>query len=194
MKVILLLLLAPTLLVAADKRNVNGITVDLQPIHDWKQAPKGDRPMPHWKDVYLVEIQKPLFGGYLCNVRLDGKIQTVVIMHLPKKLLQLDEQKTKLSDQIAQMEKSIADQDAYRQDLRDNATRTLYQRGNAYENYSHQGDMAAIDLRKMKEDLASLKKQYGQTTTELDAMRDLLAMNAGREISGSEVWEHGQTF
>jgi hypothetical protein len=59
---------------ASDIRGVGQFTVNLDPIHDWMQTRKGDRPMPHWRDFTPLEYLGVINGGHAFRVAMarDG--------------------------------------------------------------------------------------------------------------------------
>jgi hypothetical protein len=82
---ILILLLASTA-VGQDWRVVNGISVNLGPVHDWLSTfPRlqSERPMPHWKLLHISEFKTQLAGWDQCLVENeDGQVVEVLIAHL----------------------------------------------------------------------------------------------------------------
>ncbi len=71
-----------------DIRRVNGIAVDLAPIHHWiANGRRGERPMKHWKDVQILEYKGKLNG--LCDhysAMIDGAATDIIMEKLPSQV------------------------------------------------------------------------------------------------------------
>jgi hypothetical protein len=71
---------------AQDLRVVNGITVDLGPVHTWlASSPRllTERPLAHWKILRIAEFKGQLAGWDQCLVRNeDGQVFDVLLAHL----------------------------------------------------------------------------------------------------------------
>lgn len=80
---LILLSVAALTVSSGDVRTVGGRSVDLQPIHDWKVDHKGDRPLPHWKDVLVHEVLDRPGGWDRCKVQIEGKHRELLVANLP---------------------------------------------------------------------------------------------------------------
>ena len=80
---LILLSVAALAVSAGDVRTVGGRSVDLQPIHDWKVDKKGERPLPHWKDVLVHEVLDRPGGWDRCKVQIEGKYREILVANLP---------------------------------------------------------------------------------------------------------------
>ena len=53
---------------ASDNRMVGQFRVNLDPVHDWMQTRKGERPMPHWRNFSPLEYLGVINGGHAFRV------------------------------------------------------------------------------------------------------------------------------
>lgn len=177
-----------------DRRTVGGVTVDLQPIYEWKQTKQGERPMQHWKDVFLVSIDQDIFGGKECTVTIEGATRHVVIMHLPKSLVSLDAKQKGMAKQIKDLERKVSEQKNYAADASDEARARVFNDDGSWKEAHQESVQAQSDLRHLQNNLTKLQAEFTQGEARLNSMRELLAMDTGRVISGKPIWDHGQTF
>src|SRR5206468_10636493 len=63
-----------------DIRTVNGIQVNLEPIHKWSTSNKGERPLKHWKFITFNEYLGLINGGHCFNVTIDDKEKKQILL------------------------------------------------------------------------------------------------------------------
>lgn len=86
---------------ATDSRVVNGIQVDLQPIHDWIKAPRGDRPMPHWQKAALLEYRGLANGAHVVVAKIEGREAREILINRPDRpLMQILDKQRALAAQL----------------------------------------------------------------------------------------------
>src|ERR1035441_2236347 len=74
--------------VKRDLRYVNGLQVDLTPIHNWMLNHQGDRPLKHWKQLQVYQIKEYLMGCEHCVVKTeDGGFLEILIRNVPDSVM-----------------------------------------------------------------------------------------------------------
>lgn len=144
--------------------------------------------MQHWKDAEVMQILRPLFGGRECIVRVDDRTQTIVIMHLPKRLLDMDAAQGKRLKKLKNLEGELEKAKAHAQETHDQSRRT-------YSDRDRIRDVnAGAEVRNVTNRIRELQEESSKAELFLSTLREVLIMDTGREISGKAVWEFGQTF
>src|SRR2546426_5186263 len=68
-----------------DVRIVNGIQVDLTPIHAWLRTREGERPMKHWRQFQVFNMTANLGGLDRCTVKTEeGSFAEMLIKNLTR--------------------------------------------------------------------------------------------------------------
>ena len=198
---------------ASDVRTVNQKKIDLQPIHDWKMAKTegvsytnaagtSERPLQHWKDIFITEYVKTL-GSLVVVARLgDGTTQTIMLRNCPQSLVTKLTRKKTLIDQLKGASANS----------RDAAANAVEKEGKASASYSVSGSASyvnavAADEQRRQDQAATAKARAKRTKEEVEAINDelkkldkeidiegkLLAMSMGNTYAGFPVWDTGIT-
>jgi hypothetical protein len=73
-----------SVLAQEDVRVVNGVKVDLTPLHRWFVERRGERPMQHWKRLRISDVLKRVANWDACVVTLeDGSTLNILLDHFP---------------------------------------------------------------------------------------------------------------
>lgn len=182
MKILLTLLLTVGTLSAADVRVVNNIRVDLQPVHDWFKSHEGQRPMPHWKKITIIDF---IPGGPWPICKISGEIsKTVYMKNLPIAAIQYWNQFNYLTTRIGNLKFQIEDD---KKRLRQaDAVEADY--GSEYDQNREQ---FRANLRNNEDDLESLKRQLDDLKAQQKESISDFAMFTGQVYNNYEVWDCG---
>ena len=179
----------------ADIREVNGVRVDLQPIHDWKPDGGTNRPMPHWKEFRIATYLGEYAGYSKCVLIVDGKSSaTNLVKNLPEDVvrkfkgvsherIRIENWKSgnKAEDRRIRMADASAPTGA--------AGSRNYVEAKMKERYQVERD--AESLRQSKEDLEEAEKRLRKLELELLNYSDF-AMFTGKTYSQMQIWDLGQ--
>jgi hypothetical protein len=191
-----------------DLRVVNGITVDLDPVHKWLLDHKGERPLKHWKELVIMEIGPKVGDLERCLVSgiSSNGMQEVFVANLPKETkdsVLADQQRAQQRSQaILALQRQIAAGEQARDSLWD---RYIYSDGWAATVTAGTGGISSSsdneatrlanaraadkNLRMMREQLAVLQNDQGLYSF---TNRIVLAMFSGRKSDKLEVWDCGK--
>ena len=200
--VIMAFCLTAASLCASDIRTINGTAVDLQPIHDWKNAngKPEERPMKHWKEIRLVELYQ-VYSPQLCiaSVRVDGSVQKVTIKNLPADLVAKVNKLQSLRAQLAGAEHGTAVAKANAAAAGKSSGGVYYVSGNNTDvnallaeqrRKANVAAAATANAEMATSSLQSLKEEITKLTREIDN-QPLLAMAVGSVYMGSPLWDTG---
>jgi hypothetical protein len=191
-----------------DLRVVNGITVDLDPLHKWLLDHKGERPLKHWKELVIMEIGPKLgdFERCLVSGANSNGVQEVLIANMPKETKDSVLADQKRAQQKAQALLTLQRQIAAGEQARDGLwDRYVYSEGwattvtagsagisTAADNEATRlatARAADNNLRMMRAQLAAMQNDTGLYNF---ANRVVLAMFSGRRSEKLEVWDCGK--
>lgn len=182
--------------VTEDIRVVNGVKVDLRPVHNWLHYRKGKRPMAHWQQIQVFQIKENYAAAWdRCIVKNEsGEFIEIFLDNLPSTLKDYFETRKKLENEIAALrarleveEKQVREFDAvtpdwpwgpyvYSPEIMENRAEV-----NLAAERLRQRKMALV---KLETELENLRASATQRTTDL-------AMFTGRRHSNLQVWDCG---
>jgi hypothetical protein len=199
-----------------DLRVVNGITLDLGPVHEWLAHPKGEQPMKHWRQVVVFAIGSKFRDLDRCFIAGRGlnSTQEVFVANMPKDIkdrvlaFQQSVQETAQAIIALRMQLPAAEQmrDAFwdRYVYSDGWISTITA-GTGGTSTSSDSDATRLanaragdkNLVMMREQLALLEKIQREQFAALknidrDTNRSVLAMFSGRKYDKLEVWDCGR--
>lgn len=169
---------------AADIRIVSNVHVDLTPVHNWMENHEGDRPMPHWKQINILEV---LTGAPwpVCKLAADGKSKTVYLKNIPLLSIQYWNQFNDLTTRIANLKKQIAvDEKRY-----ESADAVQAEYGSQF---SQNRNQFYANLQNSKRTLDELREQLSELQTRKKDFISDFAMFTGQIYNKMEVWDCGQ--
>jgi hypothetical protein len=191
-----------------DLRVVNGITVDLDPVHKWLLDHKGERPLKHWKELVIMEIGSKLgdFERCLVSGANSNGVQEVLIANMPKETREsvlADQQRAQQRAQaLLALRRQVAAGEQAREGLWD---RYVYSEGWATTVTAGTGGVSSSsdndatrlatarsadnNLRMMREQLAQMQNDSGLYSF---SNRIVLAMFSGRKSEKLEIWDCGK--
>ena len=181
----MLLFLAACVCFAQDKpdvRVVNGVTVDLSPVHKWLESRQGERPLQQWKQFTLVEPRGTvsLLDRCLVTSEAGGK-KEILIANLPR---ESKAALTTLAQQLVAIQKATA--------IIENDERKLRIAGASTNSDSYATGESYANLKKAKEDLAKMQQARLASLSALMPKLDVLAMFTGSKMQDLEVWDCGR--
>jgi len=169
--------------VAADVRIVNNLRVDLQPVHDWMETKKGDRPMAHWKQI---EIKEVIGGGpwAMCKLAIEGKSQTVYLKNVPASAAQYWTKLSDLTIRVKNLQQKIA-----------NDTKRLRNADTVQadfdSDYYRNRETFRVNLENSRDDLRNLQSQLSELRSQENEFASDFAMFTGQVYNKLEVWDCG---
>jgi hypothetical protein len=175
MKTILLLMCATVFAAAADRRDVDGVIVDVTAVQEWAKSHKGERPMPHWRFYTVTELKGPMVGGQLCGVKGEGgETGEVVVAHLPPAV-------TTYLQQAAAAKKAAEVSAETARELKQE-TRWVNRRRAA---------LLRREAAVASDQAAAAAKSAKTTESHREVVTRILAMNTGRKASQFDIVECG---
>jgi hypothetical protein len=213
MKAGLALLLLPSLVLSApaevddtDIRVVNGMSVDLAPLHQWYRNPEGERPLKHWVKLTVLEVKPPLAGAYTpCVVQSPAGRHEVLFRKLPPETQRTIAAINSLQRRVDSLRQEITREEAWVR--RDEA---VYEgtvvRSSGYivgSNFVHRyyrqrPSNAAIDTRLDRVALTEKQELAATLEAELNALRQdtnavtIFVLDTRKTYGGLPVWETGK--
>jgi hypothetical protein len=198
---VLLILASSRAFSQSDVRSVNGMKVDLAPLHQWYITKTGDRPFKHWRMITLTESQ----GRYSQWERFDcrdesGTKLNIMLDHLPEKLIRFMKTVSKQSETVKQLTEAHNQQaESFNQLLNEVEFQQKKVQNDDREMAIYAGNLSASDYANNTRriwndhDILSQKQQrlsqMQSSITETD--RELLA--AGKELE--KAWsKSGETM
>jgi len=180
-----------------DFRVVNGVTVDLGPLHAWlaksKDEREGERPMKHWKELQILEVERT-GGWFKCKVEIEGLTLTNLVANLPaqvqaviEKMNQTDARIELLRAQIARGEVVVRRADA----VTPHGALGTAEYVDAVRNQRAQVNLAGAKLEEAKATLAKLEAERHEYISSNLSETKVLAMFTGRKYGGLEIWDCG---
>jgi hypothetical protein len=187
---------------AADIRTINNRSVDLQPIHDWRSAngPPEARPMKHWKELQVIEIQQTISGTmHIIKAEADGVVQIITLRNMPKdlsaKLLRLQG----LNAHVKEAERGAAVAKATAKASKMRVSGGIYVSGDdeylnsvitEEQRRANQAAAATLRAELATASLDSLRDEIVKLTAEVKATK-VLAMPTGGTYAGKAEWDTG---
>ncbi len=194
---------APDATPARDVRVVNGKQVDLAPVHVWLASPKGERPMPHWKRLQILEVKANVASYARCTVRAEDNAKTeVLIANLPPEpAAYFQSSKQQYAAIVAMRQLVAADQRAldaqvdqylhtaptWSSTTSGGVTTVDTPRGRA-ERYHH----AKEKLEQDEKTLRDLELKYQEHAENNAARTAVLAMSTGQVYTKLPIWDCGR--
>ena len=183
---LLLLFAVPFVAQSADDfRSVNGIKVNLTPVHDWLKTHKGERPLPHWKQIRIKEMIN-VGGFYKCMVSIEDESQTSVIMsNMPdsvkKAFAGIAEKQSALESARAQVEQDKQNVESARRQFRQNFDSV------------REGELrdAQARLDRNSRLLEERSQEYDKALQSIASETTVLAMFSGKEYAKLQIWDCG---
>jgi len=173
---------------ASDIRVVNGIPVDLEPIHAWTTAHHGPRPLKHWVNVRVAAITGAVSIQPKCKAVLEnGSSVEIIANNLPASISNFLSDKIKTEARVKELT-DFVDSETRRLRLAKPHTRRGNSNSPAYIQY--QSDAANLEnrrdeLRKLQRALSAMTKKEKESTTDL-------AVDTGTKYSGLAIWDFGK--
>lgn len=208
MRLRLLRLLVPLLLSGAaahgqeahDYRIVNGITIDLQPVHSWfakdKRDRQGERPIKHWKQLQITELKEQIGSWTKCLVKTEENSNIeLMILNLPAEVKTFFQSMSQQYQAIVKWRAAIESDKRKIRQL--DAVIPVAAGGDpAYVNtvmaQRSQLETWKANLETVKEELAKGEALYNQALSEASDKLTVFAMFSGRKYLNLEIWDCGQ--
>lgn len=184
----------------AQSRKLGPFRVDLTPVSEWMATKKGDRPMPHWKQIKFIESHGFQNGATALDVTIDGDKKKVLMLNVPAKAKSLLEQKRQIRIQLGRVTAAAAYTSAVASEARNNSSAAWSASGsaafvNSVANEENRKQAVAARTQAVAElteaQRQSLESKLSEIENELGAIFDL-AMSTKRVIAGLELWDFGQ--
>jgi len=195
MKITLLIamLAATALAQQKDVRIVNGVAVDLGPLHQWLAKPQGDRPLKHWK-ILNIQTALPSVGGLdTYHVRSDAGEFNIAIKNISADtrefmagLASTATAISNLTTQVKALDWQIQHADSANSDYN---TANMY---NPYAPHVYVKATARQELADMRDRLRELQDQYSAALAASPEKATALAMFTGQVYSGTPIWDCGR--
>ena len=167
---------------AEEIRIVGGKRVDVEPVIEWLAHPKGERPLPHWKQIKVTECLGMIGQQTKCTVTVDGKSKTILLANLKPEIVKhfarLEYLKTYIPTETERLKQ---------EELRLDQSHAATPAG------KRQRARAKQDSTTLKHEKAALEeriKESKQLAGEVKNASDL-AMSTGVNYAGLEVWDCG---
>ena len=179
-----------------DYRLVNGVTVDLAPVHKWLSNREGNRPLKHWKQLRIVELKQSLSAWEKCLVKNEaGDEVEVLIANLPSSTKSFF---TGLNQQYAEILRLRAtiESDTRKIRLLDSQVPEAAFGEISWVNSMHtqraQLETWKANVESMKERLAALQSDYDAKLAESPERLTIVAMFSGHRYADLEIWDCGK--
>ena len=190
-KVILAAILIGYANIQAQTVQIRNKPVDLSPVVKWFEKREGERPMPHWKVIEIVDILAKEWGGYRISAKVDGANykEPIVLRNIPDELLKLIAVDDAALKAMADIEAKIAVLERQNMELERQKELTVRDYGTAYESAVAQlqaNEVAMAGLR-----TAYLNQQQTLNFTSEAKKSKLLAYFTGQKVGPYEVWDCG---
>lgn len=173
----------------ADIRIVNGKEVDISPVVKWFRESKGERPMPHWKQLQFGSdsVSGRAAGGIKCDLLADGERKTIILANPPRFILAMIEQHELAIKRLDALDALIADRERRIRALNQQADLAY---GDAYDiiaanrtAFRNQITEAEIEQTKLRATI--------RLTGKAEDWREF-AMFTGRTVGPIEIWDCGR--
>lgn len=173
-----------------DVRIVNGIAVDLEPLHHWLAKQEGERPLKHWKVLQIKEVSD---GPYYPKCRVSGETEEmdIGINNLPPttkaffdSIKSQSEEIGRLSTEVKALDWEIQHADAVNHD---------YNMSNPYGPTLYVKETARQTLRDMRARLDELQSAHSAALASSADKTTIIAMFTGKTYAGLQVWDCGRS-
>jgi hypothetical protein len=187
-----------------DLRTVNDRQVDLAPVHKWLADHKGERPLPHWKQIQILSVQMGVGSWEKCKIKTEaGATIELYVANVPPAIKQFLASFAEDSRSIAALQAQIA-QDEQRRDALWN--RYVYTDSSVVsvtggsrvpvvdDETTRHNQALAVDqrLRVERQQLAAMEASYESKVSGAKDQITTLAMFSGRKYSNVEIWDCGR--
>ncbi len=179
-----------------DLRVVNGVAVDLGPVHKWLADHQGERPLKHWKQLRVTEIKTPISGWERCRVKNEagGEVE-LLVANLPAQVKTFFQSLNQQYADIVRLRTRIETETRTIR-LLDGQIPEAAWGDTAYVNsvisQRRQLEAAKANLETSREQLVTLQTSYDEQVGQAGERLTVLAMFSGRKYSGLEVWDCGK--
>lgn len=190
MVVTLALLASPASAAEPDKRIVNGLIVDLAPVHQWFSTQQGERPMPHWKRLKVEAITGQSAGMDECLVSGEIGNAKIVLGNVPQPArawLQEEGAIRNLRAQIDAAKEQVKDAHAAVRD-RNIANLNNPGAGLAYVREEYERNLEKLESQLAKAE-ARHSQQQGDTLVLAMFTGKIVTIAGGKRV---EVWDCGR--
>lgn len=186
---------------ASDLRTISGKSVDLQPIHDWEENQKGERPLKHWKDIELVDwVDQGPHGHPVATIRIGAEQKKVWLKHCPKEVIRDFTKVVELERQLATAKQQALSANAEAEAAKIRASSGYSVAGDkAFVNAVLAQDQARADAAANAQAAATyaagtvekLNADLTLARAKLAADGKLLAMDTGTAFGSDPIWDTG---
>lgn len=183
------------IIVRPDIRVVNGIQVNLFPVHEWYRTKTGDRPMKHWKRFQVFTV-KGHVGGFthFAAQSDDGLFHEILVKNGPPEIVSYFLTLNQQTANIAKLRTEIEQEQAYVS--RWDAVTPKAVAGPAYyvdAVSTERGDvnLAKVALRERKAQLAKLDAAHAEWRKLGIEKTVIFVMATGAHYTGMDVWDCG---
>jgi hypothetical protein len=177
----------------APKRMVRGYTVDLQPLMNWWQEPKGVRPLLAWKHVQ-GSIVRDTFYGWVVEMKQegDGRAERFLLKNPPRERLRRFQ---RLLQELAESKSASADTTKL-------LSRPVYSDWYTYYLTRRAGQAQSIgEYREVEATLAAIHQRMAAIRNELAPMQDAagqfkvdaFALKCDQSFEGLPLYDYGST-
>jgi hypothetical protein len=183
-----------------DVRVVNGKAVDLGPVHQWLSERVGERPLPHWKQIEMVELKGKVGAWDRCQVKNEaGVMVELFIANLPAEVRTALTATKPPTNSVALLKERIAADEQLVKNLRrryvdsinQGNSSTVSTRGTVVDTYQSRLD----DWRAASDRLEAERRQLDELMSASPALPPVrataLAMFSGRKYADLEIWDCG---
>lgn len=179
-----------------DWRTVNGVAVDLGPVHQWLVDRQGERPLKHWKQLRLVEMKGTLAGWDNCQVKTESGADTELLLaNLPADVKAFFQSLNRQHTEIVRLREVIV-RDTQQIRLLEAKTPVAAYGDINYVNsvmsQRRQLETWKANVETAREQLGELQISYDLKVQQAGERLAVLAMFSGRKYSNLEVWDCGK--
>lgn len=182
-------------LLGGELRTIDGKVVDLTPVQQWLQSRTGERPLPDWKQLRILDIKPDTSGAPRCSVKTEGGQENDVrIKNLPPEVRTLFWKKEQVAAHIEALKKQTAARE-----------RALKQANTEADKGERTSTTNAADLKAPDPATDKAEERMRQERIYVDMLRDqqntivaaatnittVLAVATGKKEDGLEVWDCG---
>jgi septal ring factor EnvC (AmiA/AmiB activator) len=173
-----------------DVRIVNGIAVNLEPLHKWFVHADGqERPLKHWKRVSVEEIKETVTGLQRCKVKIENDSDTeVLVANLPSEVSEFEQTLKQKKAVIADLEARIQTAEKRSEELSAASGRPVRQTRQVRQ----EARRTTEQIQALKADLTSERTKYSELARKSDERSTFLAMFTGQSYMNLQIWDCGR--
>jgi hypothetical protein len=197
----LFLLFANSLLAQSpdDIRLVNGIKVNLGPVHDWLITHKGERPMAHWKQIRIQEMAENMGGWQRCLVKIEDQPMTYILIgniadYVRKAFASIADKETAMDSARAQVEQDKRSLEIARQRYRQGTGGLVTVSGSRVDSDATRENDLYEARRKLDRDSVAVEdrsREYLEAFQTIASETTVLGMFSGRDYAKLKIWDCG---